>query len=181
MPKLSCLLLALTVITSRAQAQNTTAVTPIDSVNLERYAGQWHEIARFPNEFQLKCVADGAAKYTLLANGEIEVLNTCRVSDGTIDSAIGRAKLRDKGGPTSILKVRFAPRILSWLPMVWGDYWVLDLTDDYGAVLIGTPDRKYLWILARATELDPAIYDRLVATAARQGFDVGRLVKTRQS
>lgn len=63
-----------------------------------------------------------------------------------------RARLADKAGPTSRLKVRFAPPFLSWLPMVWGDYWVLDLTDDYGAALVGT--------------------------AAGQGFDVARLVRS---
>ena len=173
-------LLALAVMAPQVQAQDTTTVTAIDSLDLNRYAGQWYEIARFPNEFQLKCVANVAARYTLLANGEVEVLNTCRVSDGTTDSAIGRAKLAKKDGPTSKLKVRFAPAILGWLPMVWGDYWVLDITDSYDAVLVGTPDREYLWVLSRTPELDPATYQRLVDTAARQWFDVGRLVRTRR-
>jgi apolipoprotein D and lipocalin family protein len=110
----------------------------------------------------------------------VEVLNTCRESDGTTDSAIGRAKLADKYGPASRLKVRFAPGILGWIPMVWGDYWVLDLTDDYGAALVGTPDREFLWILSRTPTLAPAVYERLIATAERQGFDVRRLVQTRQ-
>ena len=59
--------------------------------------------------------------------------------------------------------------------MVWADYWVLDLTEDYGAALVGTPDRRYLWVLSRQAEMEAATYERLVATAARQGFDVVRL------
>ena len=61
---------------------------------------------------------------------------------------------------------------------MWGDYWILDLTDDYRAVLVGSPDRAYLWILARTPELDAATYDRMVASAAAQGFDVARLVRS---
>jgi apolipoprotein D and lipocalin family protein len=180
MRNLCFVVLGLSVVAPTLQAQDRIPVTSIDSLDLNRYAGQWYEIARFPNQFQLKCVANVTAQYTRLANGEIEVLNACRVSDGTVDSAIGRAKLADRTGPTSRLKVRFAPGILGWLPMVWGDYWVLDLTDDYQAVLVGTPNREYLWILSRTPTLDAAIYQRLVATAERQGFDVGRLVMTRQ-
>ena len=60
--------------------------------------------------------------------------------------AVGKAKLANRNGPASQLKVRFAPAILSWLPAVWGDYWILDLTDDYSAVLVGSPSRKFLWI-----------------------------------
>ncbi len=74
--------------------------------------------------------------------------------------------------------VRFAPRILSFLPMVWGDYWILDLTDDYGAALVGTPSREYPWVLSRTPRLDEATYERLVATAAAQGFDVARLIRS---
>lgn len=161
-------------------AQERTGVTSVDSVDLDRYAGQWYEVARFPNEFQLKCTGNVTAYYTRLANGEIEVANSCRTTDGTVDTSVGRAKLAKKDGPTSRLRVRFAPAILGWLPMVWGDYWVLDLTDDYSAALVGTPDRGYLWILSRTPVLDEALYQRMVATAERQGFDVGRLVKTRQ-
>jgi apolipoprotein D and lipocalin family protein len=177
---LCLLVLGLVMTAPMVQAQDNTTVTAVDSLDLHRYAVQWYEIARFPNQFQLKCVANVMAKYTLLANGQVEVLNTCRESDGSTDSATGRAKLADKYGPASRLKVRFAPGILGWIPMVWGDYWVLDLTDDYGAALVGTPDREFLWILSRTPALDPTVHERLIATAERQGFDVKRLVQTRQ-
>jgi apolipoprotein D and lipocalin family protein len=150
-------------------------VVAVDHVDLERYAGTWYEIARFPNKFQDKCVAETTATYELLDNGQITVINRCRLADGSVDTAQGRAKLADEDGPTSKLKVRFAPRILSWLPSVWGDYWVLDITDDYSAVLVGEPRREYLWILARTAEISENVYNRLVASAAAQGFAVGNL------
>jgi apolipoprotein D and lipocalin family protein len=106
-------------------------------------------------------------------------VNRCLREDGTIKRAEGRARLANRTGPTSKLKVRFAPAFLSFLPMVWGNYWVLDLTDDYSAALVGEPSRKYLWVLARTPVLPDSTYDRMLATARRQGFDVARLVKSR--
>lgn len=158
-------------------AQDPVPVRSVASVDLARYAGVWHEVARFPNKFQAKCLAETVATYELLPNGQIRVVNSCRVADGKTTRAEGRARLADKAGPTSRLKVRFAPAFLSWLPMVWGDYWVLDLTDDYSAALVGTPDRKYLWVLSRTPELADSAWKRLVTAAAGQGFDVARLVR----
>ena len=153
-------------------------VRSVPSVDLRRYVGRWHEIARFPNSFQRKCARETTAEYELLPGGDIRVVNLCRGADGQVIRAEGRARLADRDGPTSRLKVRFAPGFLSFLPMVWGDYWVLDLTDDYGAALVGTPSREYLWILARTPQLDEATYQRLLATATAQGFDVTRLAKS---
>ncbi|MHB1863760.1 MAG: lipocalin family protein [Gemmatimonadaceae bacterium] len=150
-------------------------VRAVSSLDLGRYAGLWYEVARFPNWFERRCVGQPTAKYELQPDSTIKIVNTCRVADSTVNRAEGAAHLAHRGGPASMLKVRFAPAFLSFLPMVWADYWVLDLTDDYTAALIGTPDRRYLWVLSRTPVLDTATYDRLVATAAREGFDVSRL------
>ena len=153
-------------------------VQSIPAVDLARYAGRWHEVARFPNRFQRTCARGTTAEYTLLPDGGLRVVNTCVKADGSEIRAEGRARLAHRDGPTSQLKVRFAPAFLSFLPMVWGDYWVLDLSADYGAALVGSPDRAYLWVLSRTPELEEATYQRMVATAAAQGFDVGRLVRS---
>jgi apolipoprotein D and lipocalin family protein len=171
-------LLALSMTLPAGQDSSRGPVRPVPAVDLARYAGRWHEIARFPNRFQAKCAGETTAEYALLPGGQIRVVNTCRRSDGTEMHAEGRARLARAGGPASVLKVRFAPRFLSFLPFVWGDYWVLDLTDDYRAVLVGSPNRAYLWILARTPELDAPTYDRMVVSAAAQGFDVSRLVRS---
>jgi apolipoprotein D and lipocalin family protein len=150
-------------------------VASVDALDLDRYAGRWYEVAKFPNRFQAACADSTTAEYTRLDARTIRVVNRCRRADGSWMEAEGRARLADAEGPASRLEVRFAPAWLSFLPFVWGDYWVLDRTDDYRAALVGTPDRDYLWILARTPALDAATYDRLVATAAAQGFDVARI------
>jgi apolipoprotein D and lipocalin family protein len=153
----------------------------VPSVDLQRYAGTWYEIARLPNRFQKDCVGDVSATYRLLEDGRLEVVNACREADGSMKKAAGVARLANKSGPTSKLEVRFAPGWLSWIGAVWGDYWVIDLAPDYSASLVGSPDRKYLWVLARTPRIDDAVYDGLLEKAKSQGFDVSRMQKTAQS
>jgi apolipoprotein D and lipocalin family protein len=80
-----------------------------------------------------------------------------------------------------VLKVRFAPSFLSFLPQVWGDYQIIALSPEYTYALVGDPGREYLWILSRSSRMDSATYDRLAAEARSQGFDVSLLQKTRQA
>lgn len=148
-----------------------TEVTVVPSVDLAKYAGKWHEIARFPNRFQKDCASDTTATYTLRPDGKISVLNQCRKADGSIKTAKGTARLADAKGPNSKLKVTF------FWPF-YGDYWILALDPDYQWVLIGEPERKYLWILARQPRVDDALYKSIVDRAAQQGFDTSRLMKT---
>jgi apolipoprotein D and lipocalin family protein len=161
---------------TRAQAPPTV----VDAVDLKRYAGRWYEIARFPNRFQDHCAGEVTATYALRPDGRIDVVNRCRTKSGETDEAAGIAKYAGDDRSGAKLKVRFAPSFLSFLPFVWGDYWVLGLGAEYDWVVVGDPGREYLWILSRTPRLDEAVYQRAVTIAKEQGFDVGRLVRTRQ-
>lgn len=151
----------------------------VESVDLQRYQGLWYEIARLPNRFQDQCAANVTAEYTLLDDGRIEVVNRCRLENGQTDEAEGIARRPDSGREAA-LEVRFAPRWLSWLPFVWGDYQIMALDDGYESVLIGAPSRDYLWILAREPSLAQRRIDELMAEAGRQGFDVDKVIRTDQ-
>lgn len=168
------LLSAMALVPLHSQAQEVTTVPAVD---LQRYAGKWYEIARFPNSFQKKCVAKVSAEYTPRSDGDIDVINRCQVEDGNIDQAVGLAKVVP-GSNNAKLQVRFAPSWLSWLPLVWGDYWIIGLDPDYSLVTVGTPSRDYLWILSRTPTISAAQYEAAVNNATRQGFDTARLVKT---
>ena len=162
----------------------TIAAVPLptqDWVELGRYAGRWYEIARLPNRFQDQCAGDVVATYALRPDGRVGVVNECRKKDGQTTHVEGVARRADEKGPASRLKVRFAPAVLSFLPLVWGDYWILELDRDYHHALVGDPSRKYLWVLSRTPTMDAATYESLTAAAARLGFDVTRLVRTPQS
>ena len=148
-------------------------LTVVPSVDLARYAGTWHEIARLPNRFQKKCESNTTATYTLRPDGKITVLNQCRKADGSMTKATGTAKLADPKGPNTKLKVTF------FWPF-YGDYWILAIDPDYRWELVGEPERKYLRILAREPQLDDATYKSIVARGAQLGFPVDKLMKTPQ-
>ena len=151
----------------------------IPSLDVKRYMGTWYEIAKFPNSFQQKCSGFTTATYSVRDAGRDDVANRCRRADAGTELAEGVA--RQLGGATSPkLEVRFAPAILSWLPMVWGDYWVIDLDADYQLAAVSEPKREYLWILSRTPKVDPAAYDALLGRLAAQGLDMKRLVPTKQ-
>jgi apolipoprotein D and lipocalin family protein len=167
---LSALLLAAcTPVMARAQS-----VQAVPAVDLERYAGTWHEQAHLPLFFQRNCVANTTANYSLRDDGRIDVVNRCEDDDGKVIEARGIA--RQPGESTAILEVRFAPAFLSFLPAVWGDYWVIGLDPDYQWAIVGTPDRKYLWFLTRAATVEKAELDALIAKAAAMGYDTSRLI-----
>lgn len=167
-------------VTPPAHAGATQDVRTVARVDLDRYAGEWFEIARFPNRFQEKCAGDVQARYARRPDGRIDVINRCRLADGAIDEARGIARVVDHGSSAK-LKVRFAPAVLSFLPMVWGDYWVIGLAGDYSWAVVGSPDREYLWILARRPELGKGALADALAAARTSGFDVNRLRMTPQT
>ncbi len=162
-----------------ASAQPPTPLTTITTLDVPRYMGIWYEIAKYPNWFQRKCVADTRADYQLQANGRVQVTNQCRQDTGVMDEAIGEA--RQIGPSTSAkLQVRFAPVWLSMLPFVWGDYWVVDIDEGYQLVAVSEPKREYLWVLSRTPKVAPDAFDALMGRLKAQGFDLGRLEHTKQ-
>ncbi len=146
-------------------AQAVSPVRTVSSVELTRYTGLWHEIARYPNFFQEGC-RDSTATYTLTSDNEMEVVNRC--IKGTKQSEVkGRAWLVDPAEPAR-LKVTFFWPFRS-------DYWIIDLGENYEYAVVGTPDRKYLWILARQPKLSPELYAGILRRVEQQGFDPARL------
>lgn len=142
-------------------------------VDLSRYVGTWYEIANFPQSFQRGCTAT-TATYTLRADGDIDVLNRCRKGslDGKEKSALGRARVVDR---TTNAKLE-----VSFFRPFWGDYWIIDLADDYSYAVVGHPGRDYLWILARDPAMAEATFQGIVARLQAKGYETSRLVRTLQ-
>jgi apolipoprotein D and lipocalin family protein len=143
-------------------------------VDLTRYQGKWFEIARLPARFERKCAGDVTAEYTLELKGTVCVVNSCREANGHLRQSKGTAELEDPRGPASKLKVRF------FWPF-YGKYWILGLDPHYRWALVGTPDRRYLWILSRSPHLDRDIYTRILDKARDLGFNTSRVRRTHQT
>jgi apolipoprotein D and lipocalin family protein len=174
-----CCVASAVLTMSGCAAPRAPAVLTVDAVDVDRYIGTWFEIARFPNSFQDECIGGVTATYALRSDGRLDVINRCQTSDGPTE-ARGVARVAD-AETKARLEVRFAPAVLSFLPFVWGDYWILGLAHDYSWAVVGSPDREFLWILARTPALDWERYSLALATATGNGFAVDRLVETSQS
>lgn len=152
------------------------------AVDLRKYAGTWYEQARLPNDFQKACVGEVRADYVLQADQTIGVTNQCVTADGGTKVAKAEGRLSTTVSPQdpAKLEVRFAPAWTSWLPMVWGDYWILRLAGDYQYSLVGTPDRRYLWVLSRERQGDPQMIRSLLDYAGTLGFPIDQIAQSGQ-
>jgi len=153
----------------------TLATVP--KVDLDRYAGRWHELARTPNWFQRNCAADVTADYARRPDGTVSVVNSCRRADGAVDRSEGTARVVDPA-TNAKLEVAFAPEALRWIPAVWGNYWVIELAPDYRYAIVGEPSREYLWVLSRTPTLDDATWTSIDARIAAAGYDRSKVTRT---
>jgi apolipoprotein D and lipocalin family protein len=157
---LSALLLCVSTVVS---AEELPPVRTVPYVDLQRYMGKWYEIAAYPQSFQKDCVKS-QAEYSLRDDGKVNVVNSCRKKDGSTKVANGTAKVVDKASNAK-LKVTF------FWPFA-GDYWIIDLGQDYEYVVVGAPNRDYLWILSRRPQMREATYQRILRGIESQKFSL---------
>lgn len=148
-------------------------LTTVPRVDLSRYVGRWFEYARYPNRFERDCDRDVTAHYTRLENGVIEVVNSCIQADGKPKVSKGKAKVVDERTNAKLKVTFFWP--------FYGDYWIIDLDPHYRWVVVGEPRRKYLWVLTRLPQMDPAEYAAITQRLAAKGYDASKLVKVKQT
>jgi apolipoprotein D and lipocalin family protein len=179
-----CLSFSAWVPLASAQAPSgETSPAPLEaiaSLDVPRYMGTWYEVAKYPNWFQKRCIANTSATYAVQSNGMLQVLNRCQKEDGSMSEALGAAKqVGDANSPK--LEVRFAPAWLSFLPFVWGNYWVIDLDPQYQLAAVSEPSRKYLWILSRSKTVEPKAYEALLQRLKQQGFNLDAIEISKQT
>lgn len=159
---------------SLVHAEST--VTPIGDFKIDKYLGTWYEIAQLPNRFEKKCIAPITATYSIDPNNidKVMVVNKCsRDGDGP-SIADGIASFVESAN-VGKLEVTFLPKYLRWLPVGYGDYWVLYV--DYEKIaLVGSPDHDYLWILARSNNVDQESINSVITIAKNQGFETEKLI-----
>lgn len=148
--------------------KSTVPLETVPQVDITRYSGTWYEIARITHWFE-KGLEKVSATYTPRQDGKITVLNQgCKKTDLLVTkTAKGIARVPDPAFPGR-LKVQF------FWPFE-GNYWIIDLDDQYQHALVGDPSRKYLWILSRTKKMDTETYNRLINIAKKAGFDTSKL------
>lgn len=152
-----------------------TDVRSLPELDLNRYLGLWFEIARLPLRWEDEGASCVTASYSMNDDRTITVDNRCFDAEGKPVQSLGRAKPVD--GEPAQLRVSFLPELLRWIPFTEGDYWVLKIDDNYQHALVGTPDHKYLWLLARTTVIDKAKEKEFLEYASELGFDLDALIR----
>jgi len=161
---------------STSQPEQTVRV--VDSVSLERYVGLWYEIAKIPNRFQKKCAGGATAFYDLREDGKVDIINRCYDKNEHLVEAKGIAKIVDTRSNAK-LKVSFV-RFLG-TNLFWGDYWIIGLGADYEYAIVGTPNRKYGWILGRSKVLADTTISEIFSLLRQQGYNPDAFQMTAQS
>jgi apolipoprotein D and lipocalin family protein len=154
------------------------AVTTVPLVDLQKYLGKWFEVASIPQKFQKQCVANATAEYSLSDDEKIQVINSCDTEEGLRSVAEGRAKVVDKQTNTK-LKVTFV-KLIGWIFLFSGDYWILDLAPDYSYALVGHPKSKYAWILSRSPSLPLEVYKQAEKKLRANGYDTCQVLTSVQ-
>ncbi len=164
------------VVAGALKAKPPLEVVP--QLDLPRYLGTWYVIASIPTSFERRCVQGTTAHYTLLPNGQIEVVNACFSADGQRLEARGRAWIPDPKVPAK-LKVSFVNLFGLWL--FAGDYWVIDLADDYSYAVVGHPSRNYGWILSRTPTMPEEVLAGIRQRLEAKGYDWSRFRRVDQT
>jgi apolipoprotein D and lipocalin family protein len=154
-------------------ACNQAPLDVVDGMDLQRFQGEWYEIAKLPRVTQADCTGT-TARYDLKSDRELVVTNACRLGNlaGTRRQVVAAARVPDPGVPAK-LSVEFGG--------FFGDYWIIDLDrEHYGYAVVGHPTRQYLWILSRTPTMDAAALAPILERATQRGFDVARLEYTKQ-
>lgn len=143
-----------------------------ENVDVGRYIGKWYTIASMPQFFTRSCVGQ-TAEYGILSDKEISVHNVCIKANGKTSDISGVGTIQDapNNARLSIMFDKF------WLKLfkVKGEYVIIKLSEGYDTVLVGSTDRKSLWILSRTPSIDSAIVADYKAFAKSLGFQVQKL------
>ena len=150
------------------QNKDLPPLTTVEQVDINRYVGLWYEIAKIPNSFQDHCAYGTTAEYKIQDDGSIKVINKCYDENGEPDIADGVANIVDKKSNAK-LEVSFVS-FLGIRPF-WGDYWIIGLDENYQWVVVGTPSRKYGWILSRTPSLQEETMQKIFSILKKQNYN----------
>ena len=132
--------------------------------------GKWYDVASFPQRFQKNCKCT-TAEYKLIDDETVEVYNRCIDTEtGKVKDITGKAFIEDKT-TNARLKVQF------FWPFK-GDYWIIELADDYSYAVVSEPGKDYLWILSRTPQMDVELLQSIIGRLKEKGFDTDRIVRT---
>ena len=147
-----------------------------DHVDLEKYSGRWYVITSLPKFFTRNCVAQSAL-YTIKNNTSLSIINTCIKNNGSTRTIEGEANVVN---PTTNaeLVVSFN-NFWTKLFRVKGDYTIIKFEADYSVTLVGSKNRKGLWLLSRTRTITKEMKEKYISLAKVLGYKVSTLVDSK--
>ena len=174
---LSSILILFLSACGSSQNKDLLQLVTVKQVDLKQYIGKWFEIAKIPNSFQDQCAYGTTAEYKIDEDEDIIVINSCYEKDGNPDVAEGLAKVVDRK-TNAKLEVSFV-NFLGIRPF-WGDYWIIGLDENYQWAVVGTPSRKYGWILSRTPSLPDNTMQEIFSLLKSQNYNPADFEMSRQ-
>ncbi|MDO6564256.1 lipocalin family protein [Amphritea sp. 1_MG-2023] len=148
-------------------------VTPVSQFELDRYLGQWYEIARLDHSFE-RGLTQVSAAYSRRDDGGVRVLNRGFSSDTEAWQEVEGKAYFVNGSDQGYLKVSF-------FGPFYGSYVVFELDHQgYQYAFVSGPDTSYLWLLARTPEVQPEILQKFMRMAKVRGFDTDAVIMVEQ-
>ncbi|WP_240906277.1 lipocalin family protein [Thermomonas sp. HDW16] len=155
-----------------ACASAPPTIPPVDTVDLQRFMGDWYVIAHIPSYPEQEAY-NAVESYRL--DGE-RIRTTFRFRKGSFDASLKTMEPVGRVVPGSNNAV--------WgMQFVWpiqAEYVIADLSPDYQRTLVARSKRDYLWIMARTPTIADADYAALVEKAEALGYDIAKLRKVPQ-
>jgi apolipoprotein D and lipocalin family protein len=164
-----CVLILVGLLTGCAAVP---APATVDHVDLDKYSGKWYEIARIPHLYEYNGVAS-TQWYLPDKDGRMLVIHRCHQ-----DTTFGF--MREDVGFGTVVDKKSNAKMSVDMGLAGGDFWVLDLDKDYQYAMVGTPDRRSLWIYSRRPTLPPEVDERLFHLADDLGYDTSKIRRTPQ-
>ncbi|MDR3386660.1 MAG: lipocalin family protein [Rudaea sp.] len=147
-------------------------LTTSAKIDLQRYMGTWYVIANIPYFAERGKMASRDV-YRLDADGNVETTYVYRKSFDGPEKTTGSLGIVQPGSDNARWIVRFL-----WL--IHADYLVLEVAPDYSWVLVGQPNRKLGWVLARNPAMEDALYTTLLSKLHGFGYDIAKFMRVPQ-
>jgi apolipoprotein D and lipocalin family protein len=164
---------------SVGMANPDKAIAPMKAIprlDLERFVGPWHEIARLPSPAQRLTDRKITVTFSQQGKGQLLIRQLCQQPDGSERELSTAAKRRNPIEEPGRFKRRTGPAWLGALPLAWRDYWVIALDPGYGWVMLGEPGLESLWMLSRQPTMERNVLETLKSKARAMGYDLAPLI-----
>ena len=136
-------------------------VEPVTPFELDKYLGEWHEVARLDHSFE-RGLTQVSAHYSMREDGGVKVVNRGFDTEKQAwKEAIGKAYFVDSEEVGRLKVSFFGP--------FYGGYNIAKLDADYTMSLVIGPNLSYAWLLARDPQPSQLQCEAYLAEADRIG------------